>query len=105
MHLVALSREQKNYCSSWWMDLVALSSLQTILLLHFVAFSRVPVKCLQGFRVKGNSLMTLTELLVLLSRKQGYFDLFGFNGGHMKDKHDTDIVQKSSFFMDLLIFL
>ena len=45
------------------------------------------------------------ELLVLLSRKQGYFDQFGFNGGHMKDKHDTDIVQKSSFFMDLLIFL
>ena len=42
LHLVALSREQKNHCSSWWI-LLHLSRLHTYLLLHFVAFSRESV--------------------------------------------------------------
>ena len=38
LHLVALSREQKNHCSSWWI-LLHWAALHTFLLLHSVPFS------------------------------------------------------------------
>ena len=50
LYLVALSREQKNRCSSWWI-LLHWAGLHTFLLLHCVAFSGVFVKCLQGGKV------------------------------------------------------